>query len=483
MRHNYARAFTALAFACFAAIASAQMQTDEPAANVISRSIVSVGYPVNNSTKISFTGTKAAPQASGEAMVEAHTGPTHVEMKVKGLPQPISLGPEFLTYVIWSVTPDGNVANIGEIGIDKNGDGFLDTHTLPQTFALAVTAEPYSVVRLPSEEVVLVNEPTKNTKGKIFPENSYKLMARSQYAKEGNPLGLNPDLKSAPLEVYQARNAVEIARARGAEKYAPDIYKKAVASLQIMENSLTGGADKKQVITNARQTMQFAEDSRSLSARNQEAERIQAKQDAAAAQAKATADAQAAAAAKQQAELTAAKEAQMKAESDAATAEARAKADAAKAETERVKSTAIAARAELLAQLNAVLETKDTPRGLIVNMADVLFETGKYNLSTDAQLKLAKLAGIIQAHPGLKLAIEGYTDSTGGDELNMKLSQQRSDAVREFLISQGLSGNTITASGLGEANPIADNNTAAGRKANRRVEIILSGEVIGAKIG
>jgi outer membrane protein OmpA-like peptidoglycan-associated protein len=140
-------------------------------------------------------------------------------------------------------------------------------------------------------------------------------------------------------------------------------------------------------------------------------------------------------------------------------------------------------RAQLLKQLNDVLQTTDTPRGLVVNMADVLFETGKYNLSQDAQLKLAKLSGIIQAHPGLNLAIEGFTDTTGSEEFNMKLSQQRADTVRQFLASQGLSPDIITSKGFGPANPVADNSTAAGRKANRRVEIIVSGEVIGSNIG
>jgi len=186
----------------------------------------------------------------------------------------------------------------------------------------------------------------------------------------------------------------------------------------------------------------------------------------------------------------AAQAAQQKAEAEAAAAKAsaeqaalQAKEQAAKEEAARAQAQTQALRAQLLRQLNDVLQTTDTSRGLVVNMADVLFETGKYTLSQDAQLKLAKLSGIIQAHPGLNLAIEGYTDTTGSDEFNMKLSQQRADAVRQFLISQGLTADTISSKGLGPTNPVADNNTAAGRKANRRVEIIVSGEVIGTRLG
>jgi outer membrane protein OmpA-like peptidoglycan-associated protein len=298
------------------------------------------------------------------------------------------------------------------------------------------------------------------------------------------------DLKKVPLDMYEARNAVEIAKARGAEQYAPQVYSKAQASLQMAENALSQDSGKNQVISAARQTIQFAEDARALAVQRELAERIQKEKEAAAAEAKAAADAQAAAEAQRQAELTAAKEKQMHAEAQAQASQAaaeqaatQAKARAAAEEAERAQAATAALRAQLLKQLNDVLQTTDTPRGLVVNMADVLFETGKYALSTDAQLKLAKLSGIIQAHPGLNLAVEGYTDTTGAADFNMKLSQARADTVRQFLIAQGLSADTITSKGLGEADPIADNSTAAGRKLNRRVEIIVSGKVIGVSLG
>ena len=460
-----------------------------------------VGYEVGGgSTKVVFVGTSEAPNASGEAKVDAKKAGTNIELKVTGMPQPTTFGAEFLTYVLWIVTPDGATTNMGEVPIDKNGEGKLNAVAKSQTFAMGVTAEPYYAVPIPSEIVVLINDTTKKTKGKIYPENSYKLMKRSQYVRLGNPLALTPDLKNVPLDMYEARNAVDIAKSRGAEKYAPEIFVKAQSSLQMAENSLSSGADKNQIITGARATIQFAEDARALTAQRIEAERIQQEKDAAAAaaaaKAKAEADAAAAVEAKRQAELAAAREAQQKAEADAAAAKAAAKAEAeqaalkakeqaAKDEAARAQAATEALRAQLLKQLNDVLQTTDTPRGLVVNMADVLFETGKYNLSTDAQLKLAKLSGIIQAHPGLNLAIEGYTDTTGSADFNMKLSQQRADTVRDFLIAQGLLADTITSKGFGEASPIADNSTPAGRKQNRRVEIVVSGEVIGtgAKLG
>src|ERR1700739_3562676 len=505
---NISRWIRFVAFAVLALAASptnAQSKKEIPDADVIRKSIKSVGYEVGGgATKVIFLGTSAVPQASGEAKVEAKTGGTNIKLKRAPMPQPTTLGAEFLTYVLWTVTPDGSTNNIAEIPIDKDGNGKLSAKAQSQTFAMIVTAEPYSAVQLPSELVVLENDTKKNTKGKIYPENSYKLMKLSQYAKLGNPLALTPDLKNVPLDMYEARNAVDIARSQKAQQYAPEIFSKAESSLQLAENSLASQADKALIITNARQAMQFAEDARALSAERQEAERIQQEKDAAAAaaaaKAKAEADAAAATEAKRQAELTAAREAQMKAEAAAQSAQQKAAAEmaaqkaaaeqaalqakekAARDEAARAKAATAALRAQLLQQLNEVLQTTDTPRGLVVNMADVLFQTGKFALSQDAQLKLAKLSGIIQAHPGLNLAIEGHTDTTGSADFNLKLSQQRADTVREFLISQGLSPDIITGKGMGEADPVADNSTAAGRKQNRRVEIIVSGEVIGAKM-
>ena len=484
MRRALLKSPLALLFAVFCAdLLWCQNRPQVPHTGVVRKSISAVGYEVGRgATKVALVGTPAVPGASGEAKVEAKKSGTDITAKVKGMPQPSALGAEFLTYILWMVTPDGSTTNLGEIPIDKDGEGKIEASTKSQTFALGVTAEPYFAVPLPSEVVVLINETTKNTKGKIYPENSFELIKRSEYAKLGNPLALTPDLKNVPLDMYEARNAVDIARSKGAATYAPNIFSKATSSLQMAENALASKQDQSNVITTARQTIQFAEDSRALSVERQEAERIQKEKDAAAAQAKAEAEQRAAAEAKHQEELMAAKEAQMKAEADAKQAAEKAKADAARKEAERERAATAALRSQLLQQLNSVLQTTDSPRGLVVNMADVLFDFGKYNLKSDAQIKLAKLAGIIQAHPGLQLAIEGHTDNIGGDEANMKLSQQRADTVRVFLVQQGLGQNAVTAVGLGKAEPVADNDTNEGRQKNRRVEIIVSGEVIGVKI-
>lgn len=469
----------------------AQSQQDVPESNLVSRSVKAVGYRVGGwSTKVDLKGTELMSQATGEAKVEAKQGKTNIEVSIKDLEQPAKFGAEFLTYVLWVITPDGRTGNTGEILVNRSGEGRLSATTPAQTFSMIVTAEPYFAVRIPSEIVVLENDTRKNTKGQIFPTNDFKLMKRAQYEKLGNPLAMTPDVERVPLQVYEARNAVDIAKSRGAEKDAPEIFMKATASLQMTENGLNKKADKKDIMSSARQTVQFAEDARALAAQRQDQARIAAEKEAAANRAKAEAEAKAAEEASRQAELAAAKQAQMKAEADAAAIRARAEAEALKAkeeaarsEAERAQKAAANLRAQLLEQFNRILETRDTPRGLVVNMGDVLFDFGKYELRSEAREKLAKLSGIILGHPGLELAVEGYTDNVGSEELNQKLSENRAETVRAYLIQQGLAEASVTSRGFGETTPVADNSTAEGRQRNRRVEIVVSGEVIGIKIG
>ncbi len=503
-----------LALACLSAVvAFPQSQQGAPASGTLGRPVQAVGYQVGGGgTTIEMRSTGLLGQAGGEAKVEAKSGITNIEIKATGLLSPTKLGTELLTYVAWVVSPDGRTSNIGEVMTNDRGEGKLKATTQLQTFSLFITAEPYFAVRQPSELLVLENAIRKGTKGKLFTVSDYKLMKRSQYEKMGNPLALSLDLKNVPLEMYQARNAVEIAKSRAAGKYAPEIYVKAESSLKMAENSLARNADKKEIISTARQAVQFSEDARALSAQRQEDERIANEKAAAAANAKAVAEAKAAAEAteakrradeeqRRQAELSAAREAQLKAEAAAKAAQAKAVADSAaakasaeaeilrskeesaKADAERSRKAAEDLRAQLLEQFNRILETQDSPRGLVVTMGEVLFETGKYNVKPEAREKLARLSGIVLAHPGLNLAVEGHTDNTGGEELNQILSERRAGTVRDYLLTQGLPADSLSAQGFGKNMPAFDNSMVNGRRKNRRVEIIVSGEVIGAKVG
>jgi outer membrane protein OmpA-like peptidoglycan-associated protein len=497
--------------------APAVFAQDQPpmfTSNSVAKSTKAINYRHRSgATMIDFVGTAVMPQAKGTAKVESKQGAISIEANFRNIGAPGQFGAEYLTYVLWAISPEGRPKNLGELLLD-GGKSSLRVTTDLQVFALIVTAEPYFSVSEPSDVIIMENEVRPDTVGKIETVDAhYELLKRGQYQKLANVLQLTPDPK-IPVEIYEARNAVNIAQSSGADKDAPDTFAKAKQDLQQAEEYLKR-KQRKPAIMIAREAAQTAEDSRTIALKRQEerrqeaiqaAERAAKEKAAAEAAARAQADAERKAAEaqraqaeaaqqkaemeKMQAQLAAAKADAEKARADAARAEAAAEAQRAQqaaAEAQRQAQQAEMEkqqlRAQLLSQLNAVLATRDTDRGLVVTMADVLFDSGKYTLKPDAQLKLARLAGIILAHPGLKLTAEGYTDSTGSAAFNQKLSEKRADAVAEFLHEQGIPTDNLSSMGYGDARPIASNDTAAGRRQNRRVELIVSGEVIGTKIG
>jgi outer membrane protein OmpA-like peptidoglycan-associated protein len=471
---------------------AAGQSTPQVKDELVSRQIKAINYKVlGGTTKIDFKGTELLPNAEGEAKVESKQGFTQIHARFRKLPLATQFGSEYLTYVLWSVSTEGRVENLGELLLE-DGEGELKVTTQLQVFALAVTAEPYFAVRRPSTKVVLVNDTREKVKGILFLLDApLELLEWSHYRKMANPLGMTLDLKKYPLELYEARNAMHIAQMVGAERYAPEVFYRAKSSLEMSESAVASNQSKKEIATNARQAVQFAEDARTLTLNRQQEEAL-ARQRESEARAKAEAE-------KAEAERKAEEERRERAEQDrlraevAAADEAKRRAEAesrARAEEEHSRQVAAQAareklelRARLLKQFNAILDTRDSNRGLIVNMGDVLFDTGKYNLRPIAREKLARIAGIVLNYPGLKLEAEGHTDNVGGEAFNQRLSEQRADAVRRYLISQGIAAEKITAVGKGFSMPVEDNQTSAGRQKNRRVELIVSGEVIGAKIG
>ena len=469
----------------------------------VSHSTQAVNYRNNTSTKIDFQGTALMARAEGDAKVNARDGRVAIDAQFSGLQPATSFGTAYLTFVLWAISPEGRANNLGEVLVDNSGKAKLEVTTKLQTFGMIVTAEPYFAVSYPSEIVVIENIVRSNTKGAVTTVDAkYDLLQRGTY-DQLNLTAYTMDSKT-PLSLYEARNAVRIAEAELAPKYAPESFAKAQAALAQAEDYLAR-KQTKAIPTAARNAVQAAEDARSLAVKRREAERIAQQQQA---EAEATARAQAAQAAetqarqvadqqKLQAELAAAQATAARAQADAARQAALLKAqqaDAAAAQSAQQAAQAKAAasqaekekqelRARLLEQFNRILETTDSPRGLVVNVGDVLFDLGKYTLRTPAREALARFSGIVLNYPGLILTIEGHTDSTGNADFNQKLSEQRADAVRDFLVTQGLPITSMTAVGLGEGSPIADNSTAAGRQKNRCVQIIVSGQVIGTQIG
>jgi outer membrane protein OmpA-like peptidoglycan-associated protein len=468
---------------------------------VISRSVQAVNYKHRSgSSKLDFAGTDLMPAANGEAQVNSRRGSIDIEAEFGNLQKPTTFGNEYLTYVLWAISPEGRAVNLGEVLLGGNHRSKLHVTTDLQAFALIVTAEPYYAVRQPSNAVVLENVVRDDTKGTTEAVNAkYELMERGGYIPTGykfDPVVLNAKL---PLEFFEARNALRIAESEGAETYAGDSYKHAVQLMNTADGYATNKhIDRKPLIAVAREAVQTAEDARAVAVKKMDDVRLaNERQDSADAQAKAQDQADDARRQKEQAESDTVR-ARAQADADAArarndAADAQAASanalSAAQADAERSRLAAqqaetdkAAMRTKLSDQLNSILQTRDSARGLIVSMSDVLFDTGQYSLKPGAREKLAKVAGILLAYPGLNIAVGGYTDNVGGDTMNQTLSEHRAGSVRDYLVQQGVAGNSVSARGFGNTMPVSSNDNSAGRQQNRRVELVVSGDAIGTPV-
>ena len=543
MDHRYlVVGICALATAIYGQPAQQRPDPDVPMAvfkvDVVAKTAKAINYRHRNgATKVDFKGTANLPAAKGEAKVESKQGYIEIEVEYRNL-QPASMhGAEYLTYVLWAVTPEGRATNLGEILLN-GANGKLNVTTELQAFGLIVTAEPYYAVTQPSDVIVMENVVRQDTLGKVDEiDAKFELLQRGQYATLAGPRPvIDPKV---PLELYEARSAIHISRATGAEKYAADTINKAADLLSQAEGYQARKAGNKPVSMIAREAVQTAEDARVLTVKRREEERLNNERAASAAReaaaraqaeeesrraresaeqarleqerralaekAKAEADADRAAAEKAKreaeeataiarkatAEANLARQAAEKAKAEAEAARASAMAEAenarqAAAEANRLRQRAedekTGLRKQLLDQFNLILETRDSARGLIVNMSDVLFDFGKFTLRPETREKLAKISGIVLAHPGLRLDVEGHTDAIGSEEFNQKLSDNRASTVREYLVAQGINSDSVTSRGLGKTQPIAPNDTNANRQKNRRVEMVVSGEIIGTKL-
>ena len=457
---------------------------------VVSRTVLAVNYRHRGgATKMDFSGTDLMPAATGEAKIESKKGYIEIEVEFARMVRPTTFGNEYLTYVMWAISPEGRAVNLGEVLVGDNDRSKLDVTTDLQAFALIVTAEPYYAVRQPSNVVVMENIVREDTKGTTeVVKAQYELLERGGYIPTGykfDPVVLNANL---PLEFFEARNAVRIAQSVGAETYATSSYQHAVSLMNKADGYATSKhIDKKELIAVSREAVQTAEDAREIAVKKLIAEHqsneLQASARVAddATRQKEVAEARAAKA-KSDMERSQANSANQVAAAHAETDQARLAASQANAQVQVAENDKAAMRAKLSLQLNTILQTRDTARGLIVNMSDVLFDTGKYTLLPGAREKLSKVAGILIAYPGLDVAVGGYTDNVGTDQFNQGLSEQRASSVRDYLVQQGVPGNSITANGFGNTLPVASNDNSAGRQENRRVELVVSGESIGTEV-
>ncbi len=522
---------------CAATVASAQTQ---PAASTVAapsaaptststvtRTTQAVHYRLQGgTTKVDFQGTDLLQRASGEAKVEGKKTNFQIEVKFQNLEDATKFGLEYLTYVLWAVSPQGRPVNLGEVTLE-HGNAHLKAFTDLQTFGMIVTAEPYFAVTAPGNMVVMESAPLNGAGGENI-EAKYDLVSRGTYSSTNTHIQdaiFGIDTKT-PLELFEARNALRIARIAAGDKYAAFIISKAGQQLIHAEEAYRQKQNKAAVEAAAKEATETAEEARLMAVKQKAEDDAQAAAAAREAKARADADAearrradaetaraqaeaaraeaeQAKAAAlkmKQEAEAAAQEAARQKAAAEKATAEAVAQQQALAAETDKARQAAAQSdslrqqaekdrqkaeyekqelRARLLQQLNSILATRDSARGLVANMSDVLFRSGSFELLPAARERLAKVSGIVLAYPSLHVAIEGHTDSIGTDDYNQQLSERRAQAVRDYFVQQGINSSAVEARGYGKTEPIASNESAEGRQQNRRVELILSGDAIG----
>ncbi len=455
MSRSGSRALCAPPVACLALLAIGALAAAAGSAQGIQRDAAIISeavssrvdafiYKVGTRSRLEFRGTTLAARAFGTAKVSAETNRTSVDAEFEKLPQPGELGP-YTVYVLWAITPEGRASSLGVLALSSSGKADIEVNTPLNGFAMILTAEPHFLVSVPSTQVVMRNVAVEFT-GRTTPVTT--LADRADYAALTR---LAPATRR-PVQVDQATYAVAIAEASGAERLASGPFSTAKAALAAADAAWRSkkGAERKRAPELGRVAVQAGEDARVAAIRR--ADEIRKEE------------------AQQQAV-----EAQRNAERAAALALSEA------ARAREAEGSAAKARAELLARMNQVLPTRDTPRGLVAEIGGVLFATAKATLSIEARESLARLSGVLSAYPGLKLKIEGHTDNTGSEETNRKLSNDRALSVRDYLVAQGVPATGIEVEGLGPADPVADNGTAEGRARNRRVEVIVSGEGITPK--
>jgi outer membrane protein OmpA-like peptidoglycan-associated protein len=504
-----------------ASLASAQAQSTTPSAPTTSPAVAPLTVTTHTtkaahyrlqggSAKVDFHGSDLLQHASGEAKVEGKKTNFEIDAKFEGIEDATKFGLEYLTYVLWAVSPQGRPVNLGELSLDQHGNARVKAFTDLQTFGMIVTAEPYFAVTQPGMVVM----ESVSTAGASDIDANYELVTRGTYSSTNAHIqdaifGID---RNTPLELFEARNAVRIAHIAEADKYAASILSKAGQQLMHAEDVYRQKQNKATIDAAAKEATETAEEARIMAVKQKAEAEAQAAAAAREAEARANAEAEAkrraeaeqariqaeqakaeAEKAKAEAEAAAQEAARQKEEAEKAKAEALAQQQALAAEAEKAKAAAAQSetlrqqaenekaelRARLLQQLNSILATRDSARGLIANMSDVLFRSGSFELAPGARERLAKVSGIILAYPSLHLAVEGHTDSVGSDEYNQNLSEQRAEAVRDYFVQQGIAAASIDAHGFGKTQPIASNDTSEGRQQNRRVELILSGDAIG----
>jgi outer membrane protein OmpA-like peptidoglycan-associated protein len=450
--------------------------------------------------QIGFAKTFRTPsRAAMQATLTFDKGQASISLKYEKMEPAVLFAGDISAYVLWAVTPDGTTDNLGEVVADKkSSSGTVQGFIGKKTFALMVTAEPFATVTRPTELVIFVSGENQGLNIANTPF-TFKDFATDYKGALDSISGVQYNDKT-PAAVKQAMKALEIAGKIGAAEVNPKALAQAQAAFAKAQAS-TG--DKKAMADQARVAAQLAAqaikdtvkvkeeqaaaeaeakrlaeraalESRATTAEGesariaQELKEVQIQREALAAETRTLA---------QQTEKLAAERDQLAAEKNVLAAERdqlAAEKNALAAERDTIKKERDELAGMLKGALSSVAETTETARGVIVSLSGILFDVGKATLKPASQLSVAKLAGILMVFSNMNLSIEGYTDSTGSADLNMRLSMDRARSVYEFLMTQGVSNSRMKYQGFGPENPVAPNDTETNRARNRRVEVVLT---------
>jgi outer membrane protein OmpA-like peptidoglycan-associated protein len=445
-----------------------------------------IQFPERRSVKVLFDRFESAPRATLEAEVTYRDGQAWIEVSYDSMKPAILFAGDVTCYVLWAVTRDGTTENLGELLVTEP-DGKLEFATGKKSFALAVTAEPFYLVGRPSELLMFRNAPSREKKA---PSSTFQFSGwgpAPNHAMESIAnIAWDAD---TPLTLLQARKAYELATRNDASVHAAQVYQEAGQALKRANEQATKSGGKRKLLDDARRAVALSNEAINISLHRIEGIELEKRIEERRAEMEAleTRAAEAEANARRSEELVAAARDDMervRTEKDRMSVETaalkREKSDleAGMVELRQAKARLQQEKTELNVRLQDALshvaETRDTARGFVVNLPDILFDIDEATLKPEARVVLAKLAGILLVIPDLTVTVEGHTDSTGSAEYNLQLSKLRAESVQAFLGGQGVAPERLSAVGFGMERPIADNATAEGRKRNRRVEIVIA---------
>jgi len=437
-------------------------------------------FPTGNSVSLEMLASPQAPNARVGAKVTSNKeGQADIEIDFKEMKPAVLFGGDITAYVVWAVSKDGRAINLGELPT-RDSKGSVRYRTGLKIFALLITAEPYYLVRKPSEMVMFYNASPASKK---IPSDDFAFSAFAPAANHQLDSIVNIAWDSdEPLELIQAEKAYELAQRIDAENHAPDLFFQATTTLEQAKALAGAGRKRKTSADYALRSVALSNDAIGISERKIEAAELEAEIAARRAEMEAL-------------EARATEAETMLTEAEGMLAEATERTTDLSAERSRLEAGMIALRTEQAAledavvglradraelssrldqALSLVADTRSTARGTIVNLPDILFDVNQSTLKPEAKMVIAKLAGILLIMGDLNTRIEGHTDSTGGYDYNMSLSEARASAVRDFLFEQGVEARRMTVEGYGPDRPIADNTSKEGRAKNRRVEIVIA---------